>query len=172
MSTGTQPATPAKKPTFLSKLGTDLKIGIKDVFGWLGSSQGKTAIAGAETAAVAIATPLGEGPMVSGILGLVNGGLNSATAIESLAAQAGTQTGTGTQKAAAVATVLGGSAAQFLESVGVKDATAEEVQNLSSVIASASADILNAIPARAQLSTTAPAAPPSGSTQTIQQQAA
>lgn len=140
-----------KKPTFLSKFGQDLKIGFKDVFGWLGSPQGRTAIVGAETAAVAIATPLGAGPMVAGIEGLINAGVNSASTIESLAVQAGVQAGTGAQKAAAVATVIGANVEQFLESIGVKDATAQEVENLSTVIAGASADILNAIPARAQV---------------------
>ena len=142
--------TPApKKQTFLSKFGQDLKIGIKDVFGWLASPQAKIAIAGAESAAVAIATPLGAGPLVAGIEGLVNAGLNSAATIEGLAAQAGTQAGTGTQKAAAVTTVLTSNAGAFLKSIGVNDATDAEVQNLASVIGAASADILNAIPARA-----------------------
>lgn len=142
-------ATTAKKATFLSKLGQDLKIGIKDVFGWLGSSQGKTAIAGAEAAAVAIAAPLGAGPLVAGIEGLINAGINSATTIEGLAAAAGAQAGTGALKAAAVTTILGSNVGSFLKSIGISDATDEEVQSLAGVISAASADILNAIPERA-----------------------
>lgn len=144
------------KQTFLSKFGQEFKVGIREVFSWLGSSQGKAAIAGAETAAITIATPFGAGPVVAGLVGLVNGGLNSALSIESLAAQAGAQTGTGTQKAAAVTAVIGSNAGAFLKSVGVSDATDEEVQNLATVIANASGAILNAIPARATVA--APAA--------------
>lgn len=140
--------------TFLSAVGK----GFKTVFGWLGSAEGQKTVAGVEAAAAEIATAVnpGIGAAVVGIESLVNAGMRQAISIESLAAAASEQSGTGAKKAAAVTSAIAANAGAFLQSIGVKDATADEVQNLATVIATASADILNAIPARA-LGATAPA---------------
>lgn len=137
--------------TFLSKVGK----GFKDVFAFLGSKQGQTAIAGGEAAATVIATAVGGpglGAAVRGVEGLVNAGLQNVLNTEATAAALGVQAGTGTQKAAIVAASLSSDAGAFLKSVGVSDATDQEVQALASVIGTASANILNAIPARASSS--------------------
>lgn len=143
--------------TFLSKVGK----GFKDVFSWLGSSQGQTAIAGGEAAATVIADAVGGpglGAAVSGAEGLVNAGLKNALAVEASSAALGAQAGTGTAKAAIVTASLSSDAGAFLKSVGVNDATDTEVQALASVIGTAAANILNAIPARAATPAPAPAA--------------
>lgn len=147
----------ASKETFLSKLGQDLKIGFREVFGWLGSSQGKAAITSAEVAAEVIGGAVNPAlaPTIAGVSSLVNAGIASAVNAEALAAAAGQQAGTGTQKAAAVTAVLSSQAGSFLKSVGVSDATDAEVQSLATVIGTASANILNAIPARATGTTNA-----------------
>lgn len=133
--------------TFLSKIGKD----IKGVFDWLGSAQGKAAVGGGE-AILNIALGLANPALAAGAIGiesLVNSGLQSAVTAESLAAAAGAQSGTGPQKAVAVTNSLIAQSAAFLKSVGVSDATAQEVQSIAAIIGTSSANILNAIPARA-----------------------
>jgi hypothetical protein len=145
--------------TFLSKVGK----GFKNVCAFLGSTPGQAAISGAETAATMIATAVGGpglGAAVSGIEGLVNAGLRNVLSTEATAAALGAQTGTGTQKAAIVTASVASDAGAFLKSIGVSDPTDEEVQSLATVISTASANILNAIPARATAALPAPVAAP------------
>jgi hypothetical protein len=134
--------------TFLSKIGKKAEV----VFEWLGSPKGQAVVTGTETAAVVVAGAFGGpalGAAVQGIEGLVNAGLKNAITVENVAASASQQSGTGAQKSAAVVNALTSNAGAFLKSIGVNDATDAEVQSLATVIGTASADILNAIPARA-----------------------
>jgi hypothetical protein len=142
--------------TFLSKIGKD----IKGVFAWVGSPQGKAVVAGAETATSIIVGAVNPAlvPAVNGVEGLVNAGLQNAISVEALSAAAAAQSGTGAQKAAAVTNAIASDAGSFLKSIGVSDATDAEVQTLASVVGTASANILNAIPARAVATPAAPAA--------------
>lgn len=141
--------------SFLSAAGHDFLA----VFKYLGSPQGQKTVTALEGAAVVAGTIEGGpalGSAVAGIETLFNAGLKSALNIEASAAAVGAQSGTGAQKSAAVIATLDTQSAGFLESIGVKDATAEEVQTLSKAFGDAAANILNSIPARAVQ--TAPAA--------------
>lgn len=131
--------------SFLSAVGND----VKKVFGWLGSAAGQATIAGAEAGATVIATAINPaaGAALSGIESLVNSGLKSVIATESLAAAAGVQSGSGPQKLAAVTEAIAPNAAGFLQSIGVSNPTSAEVQTVTTAIANGLVAILNALPA-------------------------
>jgi hypothetical protein len=143
--------------SFLSATGHDF-VGILK---FLGSTQGQTVVSGAEVAAAAIGSAVNPalGASILGVESLVNAGLKSALSIEASAAAVGAQSGTGTQKLAAVTASLSGQAGSFLQSIGVSSPTDEEVQTLATAIGNASAAVLNAIPAPVPATTAEPAAP-------------
>ena len=129
--------------SFLSAAGHDFM----KVFTWLGSSQGQAVVAGGETAAVAIASAVGVGPAVTAIIALVNAGLQKVLTVEAGAAAAGMQSGTGTQKLAAVVSSLTPEVESTLKLLGVPEPTAEQSQALATAIGQAVSSILNSIPA-------------------------
>lgn len=124
------------------------------VFGWLGSSNGQKAIAGAEAAANAVATAInpGLGAALVGVEMLINAGLKQVVSIETVAAAAGAQDGTGPQKLAAVVSAITPNTVAFLESIGVAAPTAEQVQTTATAIANGLVSILNVLPAPKQAS--------------------
>lgn len=141
--------------SFLSAVGNDFK----KVFSWLGSPAGQTTVAtveGAATSVVSLINPA-AGVALTGIENLINAGLKQVVSIESVAAAAGAQSGSGPQKLAAVVTAIAPSVEAFLQSIGISTPTAQETQTYATTIANGLVGILNAIPAP----TTAPVpAPP------------
>ncbi len=131
--------------SFLSAAGHDFV----SVFGWLGSAKGQATITGGEAITNAIVTGVNPaaGIALTGVEALVNAGLKQVLAMEASAAAVGAQSGTGTQKAAAVTAALAPQVGALLTSIGVASPTAEQVQSLSTAVASGIATILNAIPA-------------------------
>ena len=135
--------------SFLSAVGHDLGVGVTDVFKFLGSAQGQQAVTGVETAAATVATLIipAAGAAVTGFESLINAGLQKVMAIEASASAAGMQTGTGTQKLAAVTSSIAPNVGEFLTSIGISNATEQEVQSYATALANGLVAILNAIPA-------------------------
>ena len=123
--------------SFLSSVGHDF---VK-VFSWLGSPKGQAVIGTVEAVTVAI------DPALAGIEALVNTGLKSVISIESVAAAAGQQTGTGAQKSAAVVASIAPQVENFLKSIGIANPAAADVQKYATSISDALVAILNSIPA-------------------------
>lgn len=133
--------------SFLSAVGNDFK----KVFTWLGSAQGEATIAGVETATTTVVSAINPaiGAGLGGVEALINAGLKQVISIETVAAAAGAQAGSGAQKSAAVISSITPSVASFLQSIGVAAPTAAEVQALSTTLSNSIVTILNAIPAPA-----------------------
>ena len=133
--------------SFLSAAGHDFLA----VFSWLGSKQGQTTVSGVETAAAVIGTAINPavGASITGVEALINAGLQQVLQMEASAAAVSAQSGTGAQKSTAVIATLVPQAAALLESMGVSNATAEQVQALATAISNGLVSILNAIPAPA-----------------------
>lgn len=142
--------------SLLSAVGHDFVT----VFKWLGSSQGQTTIATAETAATAITTAINPvaGATLAGIEVLINAALKQVVSIEAVSVAAAQQSGTGAQKASAVASAVAPQVSSTLQTLGVASPTAAQVQQISLVVATALADIVNAFPAPVA-SVPTPAAP-------------
>ena len=141
--------------TFLDDIGKDAK----KVFTWLGSSAGQNIIAGAEAASVAVATDISPaaGLALSGAESLVNAGLKQVVATEAIAAAAGQQTGTGTQKTAAVTQAVTPQISTLLQSLGVKSPTATQIQNVGQALSTGLVTILNSLPSTSEAPSTAAA---------------
>ncbi len=132
--------------SFLSAVGHDFTA----VFHWLGSPQGQAAVTAGETAAVVIGTATGgpaTGVAISGVEGLINIGLKGVLNMEASAAAVGAQSGTGAQKAVAVAATLEPQVFALLQQLGIKNPTVDQVQTVANAVTNGLAGILNAIPA-------------------------
>jgi hypothetical protein len=105
--------------SFLSTIGKD----VKSVFAWLGSPKGQAVIATGEAVATTI------DPSLTGIFTLANSWIQKVIETESLAAAAGEQTGSGTQKAAAVMSAMGPEISKYFPA-----ATATEIANANTAI--------------------------------------
>jgi hypothetical protein len=118
------------------------------VFSFLGSTQGQNTIAAVEGVAAGVATAVdpAAGNELQNVSSLINQGLREVVSIESIAAQAGKQTGTGTEKAAAVTAALAPNIAALLKSLGVAQPTADQVQKVGQAVASGIVGILNELP--------------------------
>lgn len=103
----------------LETIGKD----VKSVFGWLGSPKvaGVVAEAGAVIDAVY--------PPAAGLVALAEAGLTEIIKIEALAAGAGVQTGTGTQKLAAVTAAVAPEVLAYAQQHGLPVPTADKIQN-------------------------------------------
>ena len=101
----------------LDKIGADAK----SVFAFLGSTKGQTIIASGEAVIESI------DPALTGIFTLANSWLTEIVKAETLAAAAGTQTGTGTQKAAAVLAAVTPEVLTFAQSNGLTPLTAAQL---------------------------------------------
>lgn len=127
--------------SFLSKIGTDAK----KVFAFLASAGGQkvvaTAEAGVETA-VAVVAP-SAAPEVDAAITLANAWMEKAITVETVAAAAGTQNGTGAQKAAAVLAAVQPYIAQYEQAAGVSALTTAQTTALNNAIVA----FLNALPA-------------------------
>ena len=91
-----------KRMSFLSAFGKDFKA----VFAWLGSAKGQAVVSGAEGLTETVATAFGAGAPVAAALRLINTWGTEIIKTEALAAAAGSQTGSGELKAAAVLTAI------------------------------------------------------------------
>jgi hypothetical protein len=160
--------------SFLSAVGHDsLKV-----LRFLGSAQGQKDVQIAETAAVGVATVEGgpgAGAALSGLFLLVNKGLAGVLGIEATAAQLGAQSGTGIQKAAAVAVGVEPLAVQLLKDLGYDNPKTEQVESVTALVAKGLADIVNGIPAPAPApvsETNSPAVEVAAAVEAAQRQAA
>lgn len=133
--------------SFLSHLGS----GFLSVFKWLGSAQGQTTVAAAETTAAVVGSAInpGIGLAITGVEALINAALKQVLNMEAAAAAVGAQSGTGAQKSAAVIASLTPQVEQLLVSVGVSQPTAEQVQSVTTTLSNSVVAILNSIPAPA-----------------------
>jgi hypothetical protein len=136
--------------SFLSEVGNDFKA----VFGWLGSAKGQSTIATVEGAATAVVGSINPaaGAILNGIEGLVNNALKQVVSAETVAAAAASQSGTGAQKAAAAISAVSPQVSSILQSLGVKEPSADQVQSIAQVVATSLANIVNAFPASAATS--------------------
>lgn len=131
--------------SFLSEVGTKFK----EVFSWLGSAKGQTTVAAVEGTAAAITTAINPavGGALTGVESLINVALKEVVGVESLAAAAASQSGTGAQKLSAVVSAISPQVGSVLQSVGVSQPTSTQVENIATVIANSVVAVLNAIPA-------------------------
>ena len=104
---------------FLSAIATDFKR----VFAWVGSPKGQAVITGVEGVILSV------DPALSGIFSLANSWMNKVLTTESLAAAAGQQNGSGTQKASAVLVAMGPEISKYFPT-----ATAAEISNANNAI--------------------------------------
>lgn len=121
--------------SFMSVLSTVGKD-IKKVFSWIGSPAGQNVIATAGAVVEAI------DPALTGAVNLAEHYIKQAFTIESLAVGAAAQTGTGTQKLAAVIAAVTPSALQYAQQAGAPAPTAEQIQTQANAIVM----FLNALP--------------------------
>lgn len=150
--------------SFLSTVGKDFKA----VFSWLGSTQGQNTITAVEAGTntiVALVNPAAA-VALTGIEALINAGLKQVVSIESVAAAAGSQTGTGAQKSAAVIAAVTPNVASFLQSIGVTSPTSTQVQTIATTLGNSLVTVLNSIPTPAP-TTSAPITPAPTPTSTV-----
>lgn len=133
--------------SFLSAVGHDAA----KVFTFLGSTQGQATIAGVEADANVVATAVNPalGVALPAIETLFNNGLKQVLSVETVAAAAGQESGTGAQKAAAVATAVAPNVAALLQSLGVAAPTSAQVQTIATALSTGIVTVLNSIPAPA-----------------------
>lgn len=105
--------------SFLATVAKDAKA----VFNWLASPRGQAVIATGGAVAVAV------DPALAGIVGLVESWITKVITTETIAAAAGVQNGTGTQKAAAVIAALQPEIAKYFP-----NATAVQIQNANAAV--------------------------------------
>lgn len=131
--------------SFLDAIGNDAKA----VFAFVASPKGQAEITAGEAAAVTVTAAINPaaGLVLSGVETLVNAGLTEVVKVEQLAASAGAQSGTGAQKAAAVAQAVTPQITSLLESLGVSAPTATQVQSVASALTTGLVGVLNALPA-------------------------
>lgn len=130
--------------SFLSQVGADTE----KVFNWIGSTQGQSTIAAVEGTAEVVTTAVnpGIGLALTGIIVLVNKGLQNIVQMEASAAAVGAQAGTGPQKAAAVAASLTPQIPKLLQDIGISAPTVEQVNTVATAVTNGLVAILNAIP--------------------------
>lgn len=124
--------------SFLATVGKDFKA----VFAWLGSSGGQAVVAGVEGTAVAVATAVGAGAPVTAGIALLNNWINEAIKVESLSAAAAAQSGSGTQKAAAVLSTMVPELTSYLQAQGI---TSANVSSQATAINTAVVNLLNTL---------------------------
>jgi hypothetical protein len=105
--------------SFLSTIGK----AFKSVFAWLGSPKGQAVITAGENVITSI------DPALTGIVALANSWITKVITTETIAAAAGSQTGSGVQKAAAVMAAMQPEIAQYFPA-----ATATEIGNANTAI--------------------------------------
>jgi hypothetical protein len=108
------------KMSFLATLAKDAKA----VFAFLGSSKGQAVVTGVETtvAGVAAAVNPAAAAAITGGFALLNNWMAEALKMETLAAAAGSQTGSGTTKAAAVLSTMVPELTTYLNNAGYTSA--------------------------------------------------
>ena len=113
-----------KKQTLLQAIGKD----IKGVFAWLGSSKGQAVIATGESLVETVV------PQATGIINIANSWMSEIIKDEALAAAAGSQDGTGTQKASAVLTSVTPQVLAFFQQHNLPAPTAEQIENANNAL--------------------------------------
>lgn len=142
-----QPQQGGSTMSFLSTVGKDFKA----VFSWLGSAKGQKTITAVETTTAGVVSAINPaaGAVLIGFENLFNAGLKQVLSIESIAAAAGEQDGTGLQKAAAVATAVEPQSMAFLLALGVSKPTVAQIDAISNIISKGLVSIGNELPATA-----------------------
>lgn len=114
--------------TFLSDVCKDAK----KVFSFLVSKQGQKDIAGVEMAAETVTTAIdpAAGAVLTGAIDIANNGLSEIIRVESLAAAAGAQSGTGAEKSAAVISAITPSVLSYAEKNGLAAPTGTQIQDM------------------------------------------
>jgi len=131
--------------SILSAIGHDFVA----TFKFLGSQQGQNDINATENIVniiVSKVNPLAA-IVIQGTEALINAGIRKVADIEAGAAAVGAQSGTGAQKLEAFAAYLTPQTGAFLQSVGVSNPTADQINKLATAIGSSVVTILNTIPA-------------------------
>jgi hypothetical protein len=111
--------------SILNKIGADFKA----VFSFLGSSKGQAIIQTGETVAVSLGAP-------AALINVANNWLTEIIKAETLATAAGSQTGTGTQKAAAVLSAITPQVLAFAQAQGVSAPTADQIATANTALVS------------------------------------
>lgn len=102
----------------LKTIGRD----VKEVFAWLGSSQGQTAIASGEAVVEAVYPP------AAGLIALANAGLTEVIKLETLGAAAAVSEGGGPQKLTAVTAAVTPEFLTYAQQHGLPTPTADKIQ--------------------------------------------
>ena len=121
----------------LSAVGADAK----KVFAFISSPKGQAVIATGETAIEVV------DPAASGLVSLANAGLTEILKVEGLAAAAGQQDGTGSQKLAAVVQAVTPEVLAYAEKSGFPNPSGEQIQNAVNALV-AFGNALSAEPAK------------------------
>ena len=141
--------------SFLSGLkvfGTD----IEKVFGWFGSAKGQAVVKAGEAAVETIA------PQAAPIVDLFDSWAQRAYNIESIAAAAGQQTGTGAQKAVLVNQAIAPTVLQYAQAAGLSARTADQISRANNAVI----DFINAMTEPASGATTSTPSPSISTTST------
>jgi hypothetical protein len=118
--------------SFLSAIGND----VKKVFAFISSPAGQTIIQTGEGVAEAI------DPGLSGLFNIANTYITEAVKTEAIATAAGQQSGSGTQKLAAVTSAVTPTVLAYAQQAGLATPTATQIQNAANAIVA----FLNAFP--------------------------
>ena len=118
--------------SILSTIGKD----VKGVFAWIGSPAAQNIIKTGEAVVEAVYPP------ATAIIAIGNTFMTEAIKVEALAAAAGAQTGSGTQKAAAVLNAATPQVLAFAQQYGLAAPTAEQLAQANNAIVA----FLNAFP--------------------------
>lgn len=124
--------------SFLSTVGKDFKA----VFAWLGSPKGQAVVQTGEVVVEDVATAFGFGNVVQGGINLLNKWAGEAIKVETLAAAAGQQTGSGATKSSAVLSVMVPELAAYLQAQGI---TSSDVTSQANAINTALINLLNTL---------------------------
>jgi hypothetical protein len=123
----------AASTSFLSKIGT----AFKDVFAFLASAKGQAVVTSVEGVAEAVGTALGAGIPIQGAITLINNWGTEIIKTESIAVAAGSQSGTGTQKAAATIAAIAPQAIAFAQANGLSAPTAASLSTINTALTTA-----------------------------------
>jgi len=110
--------------SILDTIGSDLK----KFLGWMGSPKGQTIIGTGEAIVEDVL------PAATGIINIANKWLTQIFTVQTLATQAGAQTGSNTEKASAVINTVGPEVISFAQSLGISAPTAAQLLTLNNLL--------------------------------------
>lgn len=110
--------------SILDTIGNDLK----KFLGWMGSPKGQTILGTGEAIIEDVL------PAATGIINIANKWLTQIFTVQTLATQAGAQTGSNTEKASAVINTVGPEVISFAQSLGISAPTAAQLLTLNNLL--------------------------------------